>query len=156
MCRRLSDHLLGTQSLKILSHDVSRFWNRIRDPVYNTRKHYILLHSRILSSSLGRAKNYRYSWVYDSSVFCSLWYKNTICRMYQVRMYHTPAILRYTTHTRVPWPKLADFDTTISHSFLGQISYMRHRNPLWVSAPATHQTCFALVAWGCSFLWGLF
>jgi hypothetical protein len=71
-----------------------------------------------------------YSWVYDFSIFCSLWYKNTVCIMYQVRMYHTPAIVRYTTHTREPWLKLADFDTTISHSFLAQISNLRHRNPL--------------------------
>ncbi len=97
-----------------------------------------------------------YSWLYDFSVFRSLWYKNTLCKMYQVRTYHTPAILRYTTHTREPWPKLADFDTTISHSFLGQISFLKHRNPSWVSAPATHQTCFASVAWGCGFPWGLF
>ncbi len=59
--------------------------------------------------------------VYDFSVFRSLWYKNTVCRICQVRTYHTPVILRYTTHTREPWPKLADFDTTICHSFLGQI-----------------------------------
>ncbi len=89
------------------------------------------------------------------SIFRSLWYKNTVCRMYQVRTYHTPAILSYTTHTREPWLKLEDFDTTLSHSFLGQISYLRHRNPSWVSALATHQTCFTSVAWGCSFPWGL-
>ena len=31
----------------------------------------------------------------------------------------------------------ADFDTTISNSFLGQISYLRRGNPLPASAPAT-------------------
>jgi hypothetical protein len=62
----------------------------------------------------------RYSWVYNFFVFRSLWYKNTVCRMYQVRKYHTPAILRYATHTREPWPKLADFDTRYLIHFLAK------------------------------------
>jgi hypothetical protein len=40
--------------------------------------------------------------------------------------------------TREPWPYQADFGTTISNSFLGQISYLRWGNPLRASAPVTH------------------
>ena len=58
--------------------------------------------------------------------------------------------------TREPWPYQADFGTTISNSFLGQISYLRRGNPLRASAPVTHRVCFASAACGCSFLWGLF
>jgi hypothetical protein len=61
--------------------------------------------------------------------------------------------------TREPWPYLADFadfDTTISNSFLGQISYLRRGNPLRASAPGTQWTSFASAAWGCSFLLGAF
>jgi hypothetical protein len=61
-----------------------------------------------------------------------------------------------TTNTREPWPKLVDFATTISHSLLGQISCLRHRNPLQASAAGTHWTCFTSLACSCSFLWGLF
>jgi hypothetical protein len=40
------------------------------------------------------------------------------------------------------------FDTTISNSFLGQISYLRRGNLLRASAPATQWTSFASAAWG--------
>ena len=40
--------------------------------------------------------------------------------------------------TREPWPKLADFATTVSHSFLGQISCLRHGNPSGASAADTY------------------
>ena len=51
-----------------------------------------------------------------------------------------PPPANHKPQTREPWPQLADFadfDTTISNSFLGQISYLRRGNPLRASAPAT-------------------
>ena len=47
---------------------------------------------------------------------------------------HTPATAfsrqPQTTQTREPWPYQVDFGTTISNSFIGQISYLRRGNPL--------------------------
>ncbi len=63
-----------------------------------------------------------------------------------------PPPTNHKPQTREAWPKLANFATTISHSFLGWFSCLRCGNPLGASALATHWTCFALAAWGCSFL----
>ena len=71
-----------------------------------------------------------------------------------------PPPANHKPQTREPWPKLADFadfDTTISISFLGQISYcLRRGNPQRVSVAVTHRVFFASAAWGCSFLLGDF
>ncbi len=81
-----------------------------------------------------------------------------VCTKYIRRNTPTTASSRQpqTTNTRESWPKLADFATTISLSFLGQISCLRHGNPSRASAVGTHWTCFASLACSCSFLLGLF
>jgi hypothetical protein len=63
-----------------------------------------------------------------------------------------PPPANHKPQTREPWPYQADFGTTISNSFLGQISYLRWGNPLRASALVTHRVCFASAACGCSFL----
>ncbi len=49
-----------------------------------------------------------------------------------------PPPTNHKQQTGEPWPKLAEFATMTSHSFLGQITCLRCRNPSRASAPATH------------------
>jgi hypothetical protein len=85
----------------------------------------------------------KYSWVYNFSDFRSPGNQKNVCRMYQVIRRNTPATAvsrqPQTTNKRTMAVAsgFADFDTTISNSFLGRISYLRRRNPLRASAPAT-------------------
>jgi len=69
---------------------------------------------------------------------------------------------RYDTTTRhfiflcFTMAKLADFDTTISNSFFGQMSCLRHGNPLGASAPGTHKPVLHWSHAVSVFCWGLF
>ena len=76
-----------------------------------------------------------YSLVYDFSVFRSPGTKKTYVDMYRGS---TITTTRHFIFLRLTMAKLADFDTTISNSFLGQISSLRHRNPSQASALGTH------------------
>ena len=84
--------------------------------------------------------------------FVALVQKNTYVECTKYVRWHAPPPANHKPQTREPWPKLAEFATTISHSFLGQISCLRCGNPSGASAPATHWTCFASAACGCSLL----
>ena len=81
-----------------------------------------------------------YSWLYDFSIYRSPGNQKNVCRMYQVVRRNTPATASsrqpQTTNKRT-MAVASGFDTTISNSFLGQISYLRRGNPLRASAPAT-------------------
>jgi hypothetical protein len=73
-----------------------------------------------------------YSWVYNFSVFCSPGNQKNVCRMYQVHR-HTPVMAssrQPQTINKRTMAVASGFDTTISNSFLGQISYLRRGNQI--------------------------
>ena len=86
----------------------------------------------------------RYSGLHPKQGYRSTGRKKNVCRMYctEYARRHTPATASsrqpQTTQTREPWRYQVDFGTTISNSFLGQISYLRRGNPLRASALVTH------------------
>jgi hypothetical protein len=82
-----------------------------------------------------------YSWLYDFSIYRSPGTQKTYVDMYRGS---TITTTRHFIFLRLTMAKLADFDTTISNSFLGQILVEDAKNPSQASALGTHQICFSL------------